>query len=244
MERKDPAAYVAEFVGTMFLVLAICGFLSVNTRPFAGLLVSGADLGILHGFLLVAIVYSIGSVSGALVNPALTIALAAARKITPRDAGIYIVCQLAGGLLGAFLAYEFFKGRGAAIDYGTPTISPKFLQGGSEGLGFLAEAVGTFALMWAVMGTAVNTKTPKGVAGLGIGLTLGFAVMVFGPATGGSFNPARWFGPALVSGNWTDAWLYILAPIVGAVLAALLYAWMLTDEGARSQSAQEGESVT
>jgi len=243
MERKDPAAYVAEFVGTMFLVLAICGFLSVNTRPLAGLLISPADLGLLHGFLLVAIVYSIGSVSGALVNPALTIALAAARKLTPRDAGIYIVCQLAGGLLGAFLAYEFFKGRGAAINYGTPAISPKFLQGGSEGLGFLAEAVGTFALMWAVMGTAVNTKTPKGVAGLGIGLTLGFAVMVFGPATGGSFNPARWFGPALVSGSWTDAWLYILAPIVGAVLAALLYSWMLTDEGAPAQSVQKGESA-
>lgn len=243
MERRGPAAYVAEFVGTMFLVMAICGFLSVNARPFAGSLVSGADLGILHGFALVAIVYAIGSVSGAQVNPALTIALAAVRKISPRDAGIYIACQLAGGLLGAFLVYEFFKGRGAPIDYGTPAISPKFLQGGSEGLGFLAEAVGTFALMWAVMGTAVNEKTPKGVAGLGIGLTLGFAVMVFGPATGGSFNPARWFGPALVSGSWTDAWLYILAPIVGAVLAAFLYGWMLKEEGTRAQPAKEGESA-
>ncbi len=243
MERKGPSAYIAEFVGTFILVLAICGFLSVNTRPLAGLVVSGADLGILHGFALLAIVYTIGSVSGAHVNPAVTLGLAAVRKISGRDAAIYVLCQLAGGLLGAFLVYEFFKGRGAQIDYGTPAISPKFLQGGSVGLAFLAEAVGTFALMWAVMGTAVNPETPKGVAGLGIGLTLGFAVMVFGPATGGSFNPARWLGPALVSGHWTDGWLYVLAPIVGAALAALLYRFVLRDEGTPQQSAEAGESV-
>jgi len=244
VEQKGPAAYAAEFVGTFFLVLFICGLLSANASPLTNLsTLSVADLGVLQGFLLVAIVYGIGSVSGAHVNPAVTLGLAALRKISPKDAGIYIAVQLAGALLGAWLAKEFFLGRGAGIGYGTPAVSPRFLQGGSVGLAFLAEAIGTFALMWAVMGTAVNPRAPKGVAGLGIGLTLGFLVMVFGPATGGSFNPARWFGPALVSGTWDDAWLYILAPIVGAALAAAAYGYVLLAHGDEAQAAEVGESA-
>src|SRR3954471_5980247 len=219
IEAKGSAAYVAEFVGTLFLVLFICGVIS-SSAP-RGLTL--ADLGLLHALLLLAIVYSIGSISGAHVNPALTIALASIRKISGRDASIYIVMQLAGGLAGALLAKTFFLGRGGLVDYGTPAINDTFLQGGSVALALLAEAIGAFALMWAVMGTAVNPNAPKGVAGVAIGGALGFAVMIFGPATGGSFNPARWFGPSVAAGSWSDAWMYILAPVAGAVCAALLY---------------------
>src|SRR3954462_1447749 len=221
---KATGAYVVEFVGTMFLVLFICGMLSASAPRGLTL----ADLGLLHALLLLAIVYSIGSISGAHVNPALTIALASIRKISGRDASIYIVMQLAGGLAGALLAKMFFLGRGGLVDYGTPAINDTFLQGGSVALALLAEAIGAFALMWAVMGTAVNPNAPKGVAGIAIGGTLGFAVMVFGPATGGSFNPARFLGPALAAGSWSDAWLYLIGPIVGAVAAAWAYTWLMS----------------
>ena len=87
--------------------------------------------------------------------------------------------------------------------------------------------------MWAVMGTAVNPDAPKGVAPWAIGGALGLAVLIFGPATGGSFNPARWFGPALVSGTWTDGWLYVIGPIIGAAVAALTY---LFDAWTRAQA--------
>jgi MIP family channel proteins len=238
---KATGAYIVEFVGTLFLVLFITGMVSA-AAPRS---LTPADLGLLHALLLMAIVFAIGSISGAHVNPALTIALASIRRIGTRDAGIYIVMQLAGGLAGALLAKAFFLGRGSLVHYGTPGISDQYLQGGKVGLAFLAEGIGTFALMWAVMGTAVNPRAPKGVAGLAIGGTLGFIVMVFGPATGGSFNPARWFGPALASGHYVDAWLYILAPIVGAVAAAFTYlAVMETDEAEMpAQSPRIGEST-
>ena len=240
-EAKGSAAYVAEFIGTLFLVMFICA--AISAAGSAGL--TKSDLGLLHAFLLLAIVYTIGSISGAHVNPALTIALASIRRISGRDASIYIVMQVAGAVAGALLAKAFFLGRGAAVDYGTPAVSDAYLQGGKLGLALLAEAIGTFALMWAVMGTAVNPNAPKGVAGIAIGGTLGFAVMVFGPATGGSFNPARWFGPALASGSWTDAWMYVLAPIIGAVLSAFVYSWVMESDRRvlPAQTPRRGESA-
>ena len=239
--HKPAGAYVVEFIGTMILVLAICGIISASAPRGVTL----TNLGVVHALALMAIVYSIGMISGAHVNPALTIALASIRRIGGRDAAIYIVMQLAGGLAGALLAKAFFLGRGSVVNYGTPSVSDAYLQGGSIGLAFLAEAIGTFALMWAVMGTAVNPRAPKGVAGAAIGGTLGLMVLIFGPATGGSFNPARWFGPALASGSYTDAWMYILAPIVGAVVAAFVYlAVMEVDQAdVPAQSPRVGEST-
>ena len=97
------------------------------------------------------------------------------------------------------------------MNFGAPALNPTPAR--RQRLArFLAEALGAFALIWAVMGTAVNPAAPKGVAGIAIGGALGFSVMIFGPATGGSFNPARWLGPSLTSGHWTDWWMYILAP--------------------------------
>ncbi len=95
------------------------------------------------------------------------------------------------------------------------------------------------------MGTAVNPNAPKGVAGAAIGGALALGVLIFGPATGASFNPARWFGPALAAGIWDDAWLYILAPIVGAVAAAFSYLAVmhLAEPEIPAQSARRGESA-
>jgi MIP family channel proteins len=239
IEQKGTPAYIAEFIGTTVLVLAITGLVSASAVTGLSL----TNLALVHLLALMVMVYSIGSISGAHVNPAVTLALLAIRKITGRDAGIYIVMQLLGGLAGAFLAKSFFLGRGALVNYGTPGISDRYLQGGSVGLAFLAEAIGAFLIVWAVMGTAVNPTAPKGVAGITIGGALGLGELIFAPATGGSFNPARWFGPAVASGTWTDAWMYILAPIVGGVIAALTYRLIMDMSDIEAQTARRGESV-
>ncbi len=239
IEEKGIPAYLAEFLGTLVLVLAITGLVSASAVTGLSL----TNLAAVHLLALMGIVYSIGSISGAHVNPAVTLSLLSIRKITGRDAGMYIVMQLLGGVAGALLAKMFFLGQGALVNYGTPGISDRYLQGGSVGLAFLAEAVGAFLLMWAVMGTAVNPTAPKGVAGVAIGGALALGELIFAPATGGSFNPARWFGPALASGTWTDAWLYILAPIVGGLIAALAYRVIMEMSSIPAQTARRGESV-
>ena len=239
IEEKGAPAYLAEFIGTLVLVLAITGLVSASAVTGLSL----TNLALVHALALMGIVYSIGSISGAHVNPAVTLAMLSIRKISARDGGIYIVMQLLGGLAGALLAKSFFLGRGALVNYGAPGISDRYLQGGSVGLAFLAEAIGAFLLMWAVMGTAVNPTAPKGVAGAAIGGALALGVLIFGPATGASFNPARWFGPAAVSGTWTDTWLYILAPVAGALVAALSYRLIMDMSNVPAQTARRGESV-
>jgi MIP family channel proteins len=218
MEPKGPAAYISELVGTFFLTFAIIGVVSAGagTAPLT-------NVALVHTLVLMSLVYAIGSISGCHVNPAVTLALLAIRKISGRDAGVYIACQAAGGVLAGLVAYWFFELRGDPVNYGTPAVSEAYLQGGSAFLAFLAEGLGAFLLMWAVMGTAVNPVAPKGVAGFAIGGALGVGVLIFGPATGASFNPARWLGPAVISGEFADFWLYILGPIAGATAAALLF---------------------
>jgi MIP family channel proteins len=218
MEPKGPAAYISELVGTFFLVLGIIGVVSSGAGN--ALL---TNIALVHTLVLMSLVYAIGSISGCHVNPAVTLGLLVIRKISGRDAGIYIACQVAGGVLAGLVVSWFFNVRGGVVDYGTPAVADDYLRGGSAFLAFLAEGLGAFLLMWAVMGTAVNPVAPKGVAGFAIGGALGVGVLIFGPATGASFNPARWFGPALSSGEFADAWLYILGPIAGAAGAALLY---------------------
>jgi MIP family channel proteins len=238
---KGYPAYLAEFIGTAILVVAICAFISRSAPVPVDLL----SIGLVHAIALMAIVYTIGQISGAHVNPAVTLALLMIRKISPRDAVGYLGSQFAGGLVGALLARMFYSTRGGIFDFGAATVSPAYLHGGSVWLALIAEAVGTFILMWAVMGTAINPEAPKGIAGVAIGGSLGLAVLLFGPATGGSFNPARWFGPALVSGTWTDGWLYVIGPILGAAAAAGTYLFVMDHarQALPAQAPEVGESA-
>jgi MIP family channel proteins len=250
VEQQSPAAYVAEFIGTFALVFFVTSVVVLFVTPGGG---GGSDwvvVGLVHAFLLFLIVQSLGSVSGAHVNPAVTIALAALRKIRPNDAIVYILLQLAGGVAGALmtkfiLADQIADGTqtvgGVSAEVGTPGLADSgqnpLLGGVAQGA--VAEAIGAFFLMWAIIAVAVNPRAARDWAGLAIGGTLGFAVMVLGPLTGGSLNPARWFGPALVSNSFDDAWLYILSPIVGAVLAALLYWYLFVESGVFRAAAPE-----
>ena len=196
-----------------------------------------AVIGLVHAFVLFLLVQSLGSVSGAHVNPAVTLALAAIRKIRPNDAIVYILLQLSGGVAGALTTKFVLSDRiadgtatpgGVSAEVGTPVINDNLLGGVAQGA--VLEGIGTFFLVWAIVAVAVNPRAARDWAGLVIGGTLGLVVMVSGPLTGGSVNPARWFGPALVSGQWDDFWIYIIGPAVGGVLAAVFY-WALFVEG-------------
>jgi glycerol uptake facilitator protein len=221
VEARSVAGYAAEGIGTFLLVFFICSVLSVGNAGVLQLDIAG--LGLLHALTLGVLVYALAASSGAHFNPAVTVAMLAIGQIRGRDAAAYIVFQLAGGVLAALLVLLLFHDVGASVNYGATAVDAKVVPGGSPWLGLIAEAVGTFMLMWAIMAVAVNPRGEKHFAGLVIGGALGLAVMVFGPATGAGLNPARWLGPALASGSFPDFWIFIVGPVAGAVLAAWTY---------------------
>ncbi len=226
MNDRGLAAYIAELVGTMFLTFIITSVvvLYVATGATAQFGSDFAVVGLVHAFVLAVLIIGIGSVSGGHFNPAITAGAAILRRIDPIDAVVYILAQLSGGVLGALLTKALLEDEGRASDYGVPQISP--LIGGAT-QGAIVEGLGAFLLVLTVLAVALNPKAKKEWAPLSIGMTLGFAVMVLGPLTGGSFNPARWFGPALVGNHFTDAWPYIVGPVVGGALAAAFYKFVI-----------------
>lgn len=246
MEERSPAAYVAEFIGTFALVFFVTSAVVLFVTPGGG---GGSDfavVGLVHAFVLFMLVQSIGSVSGAHVNPAITIALAAIRKIRINDAVVYVLLQLAGGVGGALMTKFILSDRiadqaatpgGPSAQVGTPALNHTLIGGVAQGA--VLEGIGTFFLVWAVIAVAVNPRAARDWAGWVIGATLGLIVMVGGPLTGGSFNPARWFGAALVASHWTDWWLYIVGPIVGGVAAAFLYWYLFVEAGIFRAAAPE-----
>jgi glycerol uptake facilitator len=194
-----------------------------------------AVVGLTHFLVLFALIISIGVASGGHFNPAITTAFIALRRIDPIDGLVYILAQLSGGVLGALLTKAFLLDEGRASDYGTPKISA--LLGGSF-QGFLLEGIGTFVLVMTVIAVALNPEIRRWAA-LAIGGALGFLVMVLGPLTGGSFNPARWFGPALVGNHFADAWAYIFGPLVGAVVAVAVYRFIIEPSSGPVQDAAD-----
>ncbi len=246
--ERGPAAYVAEFIGTFALVLFIT--LAVSQFGRAPLseqeLAQGAQqpfidfsvIGLVHVFVLFMLIQTLAVVSGAHFNPAITAALAAIRQIRLIDAAIYVVVQLAGGVCGALVTKLILKAdnfpNAKAVDWGAVDVS-KALDG-STGLGMIVEGVGTFFLVWAVVGVAVNPQAFREWAGLVIGGTLGLVVMVAAPLTGAGINPARAFGPALAANSWADnagqfLLVYVAAPLLGALLAAFIYMQMFVLPG-------------
>jgi MIP family channel proteins len=235
--ERGPAANAAEFIGTFMLVLAVCTVVSlfvpapVSQGPGAPAFQGFIDfsvIGLVHVFVLFMLIQTLAIICGAHFNPAVTIALGAIRQIRWIDAAIYIVCQLAGAVLGALVVKLLLDPIGEApIYWGALDVSNKLEDSIFKGM--VVEAIGTFFLVWAIVGVAVNARAARNWAGLVIGGTLGLVVMLFAPLTGGGFNPARAFGPALVGGD--GAWhgadqflvVYCLGPIVGALLAAAVY---------------------
>jgi MIP family channel proteins len=183
-------------------------------------------VGLLHAFVLFLLIIAFGQVSGGHFNPAITVAAAALRRIDPVDAVVYILAQLSGAVLGALLVKGILLDEGRATDYGNVEVSPLL---DSNFLGGVVEALGTFLLVLAVCAVALNPRARQEWAPLVIGTTLGFVVFIFGPLTGASVNPARWFGPALIGDalDGSDLLVYVLGPLVGAAVAVLVYRFVI-----------------
>ena len=229
-EERGLAAYLAELIGTFLLVFFITTvvvlFLSTGEQASFG--TDFAVIGLTHAFLLFGLIVMFGVVSGGHFNPAVTLAAWAIKRISSVDALIYMLAQLSGGVLGALLCKGLLLDEGRATSYGAATVS-SLLAGDFQGM--IIEAIGTFCLVLVILAAVFSKKSFKDWAPLAIGTTLGFIVMVGGPLDGGSFNPARWFGPALVGNEWGGVWPYLLGPIVGSLLAAAVFRFVLEPGG-------------
>jgi MIP family channel proteins len=242
VQDRGPAAYIAEFIGTfglVFFITLVVSLYVVPPTPQAPIqpFIDFSVVGLVHAFALFLLIQTLAVVSGAHFNPAITAAFLAIRQSKPADAAVYVVCQLAGGVAGALLTKALVLDEGDPVNYGAPVVSARL--DGEILPGMIAELVGTFFLVFAVVGVAVNPRALKDWSGLVIGTTLGLVVMVFAPLTGASVNPARAFGPALVAGEFggTDDFLlvYVLAPVIGAVLAAAAFFYLFILPGRREE---------
>ena len=217
---------LAEFVGTGLLVLFGAGSV-VAALTINGGRLDYAGLGIIalaFGLVVALAIYAVGTTSGAHINPAVTVALAAARRFSWAEVAPYVVAQLLGAFTGAMLIVAYVGSR--ATDLGSVGLTA--LGPGVNGVqGIVAEALGTFLLVFTIMAVAVHERAPAGWAGFLIGLAVATEIMLIGPFTGGSVNPARSFGPYLVnqlfggSTPWSEFYVYIVGPLVGGVAGAL-----------------------
>ncbi len=208
---------LAECLGTFGFVLVGCASVLTNNMADARYDVIGIALA--HGAALGLFITAALGTSGGHLNPAVTLGLLSTRRIDTRSAGAYIVAQLAGAALAALaLKLAFPVGLTHPTTLGTPALANNM----SFSQGIAVEALFTFVLMSAVYGTAVIPETPR-FGGFGIGLALLGIVMVSGPLTGAAVNPARAFGPALVSGTWVGQAIWWIGPILGAVVAAQVW---------------------
>lgn len=211
---------IVEFVGTFTLIFAGAGAIIAT---------GGKDLvaiALAHGLAIGLFVAAAGHISGGVYNPALTVGLLIARRLSPLKGLLYVAAQVLGAVAAAaILRVVFEKALWDPVNLGTPQIGDSF----SVGRAFVFETVMTFFLMFVVFGTAIDPRGPKAIAGLAIGLTITMDIFVGGGATGAAMNPARAFGPALIASVWSDQWLYWVAPILGALIAAGLYEYVLLE---------------
>jgi aquaporin Z len=212
---------IAEAVGTFGLVFIGCA--SIASRYFNEANYGLLGIALAHAVVLSIMITATMAISGGHLNPAVTIGLFVARRASGRTAAAYIAAQLIGAVLAALLLRFLWPvNLTRSISLGTPTISGNILLTQAIGI----EAVLTFFLVSAVFGTCVNPDAPK-VGGFGVGLVLLFDMLVAGNLTGAAVNPARAFGPALVSGEWVGHAAYWVGPILGGIIAALLWEHVL-----------------
>jgi aquaporin Z len=217
---------LAEAFGTFALVFIGAGSVMSTTFPNSGYGLLG--VAIAHGIVLAVMVTSTMAISGGHLNPAVTIGLLVTRRGNPVSAAAYIAAQLIGAVLAALLLKALYPaGVSKSLALGTPTIASSITLTQAIGL----ELVFTFFLVSAVFGTCVHPDAPK-VGGFGIGLVLIFDIIMGGPLTGAAMNPARAFGPALVSGQWVGQIAYWIGPILGGILAGLMWQYLLLPRAA------------
>jgi aquaporin NIP len=208
-----PRRCAAEALGTFGLVLAGCGAVIANVEGDGALGLLG--IAIAFGLAVMVMIYAAGHLSGAHINPAVTAAFTLTRHFPPRDAVAYVVAQLIGAVAAAAILLALWPDAPADLGASVPAVE--------AGRAFLFELVLTAILMFVVMAVATDTRAVGAAAAIAIGATVGMDILVGGVASGASMNPARSFGPAVISGQWQDFWVYVAGPVVGAGVGALAY---------------------
>ena len=225
MLNRLSAALVAEALGTFLFFFVGAG--SVILAAHAGANGPGlVGIALAHGLALAVLVSALGAVSGAHFNPAVTVAVRLAGRIEWTHAAAYVVAQLLGAAAAGLLLNSVMPAPAAAESLlGTPALDPAV----SVGAGIAIEAVLTVVLVLTVFGTAVDRRAPR-LGGMAIGLAVAADILVGGPLTGAAMNPARWFGPALASGHWDNWYVWWIGPLIGAIVAAVIYRYALEGE--------------
>ena len=227
----DMNKYLAELLGTFILV-----FIGTASAVVAGKYIGFLGISLAFGISVLVMVYAIGHISGCHINPAITIAMLINGKIPAKDAVIYIVVQCIGAIIASVLLLNIMAGfpgyNLAANGLGQNGFDAASPAGFSFASGFIAEVVLTFIFLIVIFG-ATSKNAPAGFAGIPIGFALAMIHMVGIPITGTSVNPARSLGPALVAGGTALAqlWVFIVAPVIGAVIAAVVWKYLFEDTG-------------
>ena len=233
--RETPSrALTAEAIGTF--ALCFVGILAINVDAISGGegAASLASIAFAHGLTIMVMVAALGAISGAHFNPAVTAGFVAGGRMTPVRGVQYVAAQIVGAALASLLIAWLF-GLDVVAD-GTPAVAPLVKPVGAT----VVEVVTTFFLVLVIFGTAVDHRAPKSVFPFAIGLTVALDIMATGPITGAAMNPARAFGPALVSGAWNNQWVYWVGPLVGGVLAAFLQHRFLMEHAPSPATAEHG----
>ena len=243
MSNRIAPKLLVEFIGTFSLIFIGAGAAAVVGDGVG--LPGIAAIALAHGLTVTAFAFAYGPVSGGHFNPSVTTAVLAAGAMRAGEAAGYIVSQLVGGLLGALLLRAVLGG--AATGLGTPMLAHDLALGNTtltvtSWAGFVIEAVLAFFLCTVVLSTAVAGRA-QNLAPLAIGMTLTLNIIMGGPLTGAAFNPARALGPMVATGNFNDAWLYLVAPIVGAIVAAILHAGLARLIQERISAAEPGSAA-
>ncbi|WP_251358500.1 aquaporin [Kangiella sp. TOML190] len=211
--------FTAEYLGTFMLIFAGTGAMIIN--DISGGAITHVGVALTWGMIVAAVIYSIGDISGAHLNPAVTIGFVVAKRFPVNQMAPYIVAQLAGAFSASLLLAWLFPTHetlGATI----PSVASE--------KALVIELILTFILMFVIMQVAFGAKEKGLMAGAAIGTTVGLAAMFAGPVTKASMNPARSIAPAVVSGNLEHLWLYIVATIAGAILAVLVSQYLMADQ--------------
>jgi aquaporin NIP len=215
MDQSLPLARraAAEGIAAFALVFAGCGAIVADTQYDGAL--GGVGVSLVFGLVIMVMVYATGHLSGAHINPAVTLAFTMSRHFARHDAAAYIAAQVIGATAGAVLLLAIWPDQPAELGATVPSVG--------AGSALVYEVVLTAFLMFVIMAVATDTRAVGAAAAIAIGGTVGLDALFGGPVTGASMNPARSFGPALAAGEWKDLWIYVAGPILGAVAGALAY---------------------
>ncbi len=243
MSKQITPKLLAEFIGTFSFVFIGAGAAAVVGDGVG--LPGIAAVAVAHGLTIMVFAFAYGSISGGHMNPAVTVGVLAAGAMSVGEAIGYIVSQLVGGVAGALLLSAVLGG--AETGLGTPALAHDLALGATSltitpVAGFMIEAVLAFFLVTVVLSTAVAGRAGN-LAPLAIGMTLTLNIIMGGALTGAAFNPARALGPMVATGNFSDAWLYLTAPIVGAIVAAIVHIGLARLARERMVAVEQGSAA-